>query len=156
MPIGLSSGLGTVAINILNAGANTDTLLRGNVQITGSQPDIFTLPGNRAAAQTRELLSEPFNVTTDGNPTVILLSVTGVRFAAAGEVSLTIGTTTVPAANIISVRPNTNMPGFDIIEFSLPASLAGAGDVPIQVTVTKTSGTTVSRPADTAPHITIN
>jgi len=148
--------LGTVAINILDAGANTDTLLRGNVQITTSQPDIFTMDDNRAAAQTDQLLKEPFNVTTNGNPTVILLSVTGVRFAAAGEVSLTIGTTTVPAANIISVRPNTNMPGFDIIEFSLPASLAGAGDVPVQVTVTKTSGTTVSRPAATAPHITIN
>jgi hypothetical protein len=82
--------------------------------------------------------------------------VTGVRFAAAGEVTVTIGTTAITGSNIISVRPNTNMPGFDIIQFSLPASLAGAGDVPIQVTVTKTTGTTVSRPADTAPHITIN
>jgi len=156
VPIGLGPGLGTVAINILDAGANTDTLLRGNVQITASQPDIFTMDDNRAAAMTSDLLKEPFNVTTGANPTVILLSVTGVRFAAAGEVSLTIGTTTVPASNIISVRPNTNMPGFDIIEFSLPASLAGAGDVPVQVTVTKTTGTTVSRPAATAPHITIN
>jgi hypothetical protein len=156
VPIGLTSGLGTVAINILNAGANTDTLLRGNVQITASQPDIFTMAGNRAAAQTDQLLAEPFNVTTAGNPTVILLSVTGVRFAAAGEVTVTIGTTAITGSNIISVRPNTNMPGFDIIQFSLPASLAGAGDVPIQVTVTKTTGTTVSRPADTAPHITIN
>lgn len=156
VPIGTASGLATVAINILNAGANTDTLVRGNVQITPSQPDIFTLPGNRAAAQTRQLLSEPFDVTTNGEPTVILLSVTGVRFAAAGEVTITIGTTAITASNIISVRPNTNDAGFDIIEFSLPASLAGAGDVPIQVTVTKTNGTTVSRPADTAPHITIN
>lgn len=157
VPIGTAPGLATVAVNILNAGANTDTLLRGLVQITPSQPDIFTLAGNRAAAQTSDLLSEPFNVTTaDGSPTVLLLSVTGVRFAAAGEVTVTIGTTAVTASNIISVRPNTNMPGFDIIEFSLPASLAGAGDVPVQVTVTKTTGTTVSRPADTAPHITIN
>jgi hypothetical protein len=49
------------------------------------------------------------------------------------------------------------MPGFDVIQFKLPATLAGAGDVPIQVTFTRAQGiTTVSRPADTAPHITIN
>jgi hypothetical protein len=49
------------------------------------------------------------------------------------------------------------MPGFDIINFALPASLAGAGDVPIQVTFARSGGiTTVSRPPDTAPHITIN
>ena len=37
----------------------------------------------------------------------------------------------------------------------LPASLAGAGDVPVIVTVVTTAGTFTSRPADTAPHITI-
>jgi hypothetical protein len=49
------------------------------------------------------------------------------------------------------------MPGFDIINFALPASLAGAGDVPIQVTFNRTGAVpTASRPSDTAPHITIN
>jgi hypothetical protein len=48
------------------------------------------------------------------------------------------------------------MPGFDVIQFKLPAALAGAGDVPIIVTVTRTIGTFTSRPAATAPHITIN
>jgi hypothetical protein len=48
------------------------------------------------------------------------------------------------------------MPGFDIINFTLPASLAGAGDVPVVVSVSKNGVTTVSRPAATAPHITIN
>jgi hypothetical protein len=47
------------------------------------------------------------------------------------------------------------MPGFDTIQFTLPAALAGAGDVPIQVTFTR-GITTTSRPAATAPHITIN
>jgi hypothetical protein len=156
VPIGLNQTPATVAINILDAGANTDTLIRGLLQLTSAQPDIFTLAANRAAALTTAGLPEPFNVTTDGNPTVISLSVTGVRRATVGEVTVTVGTTAITGASIVSVRPNTNMPGFDIIDFALPASLAGAGDVPVQVTVTKTTATTVSRPPDTAPHITIN
>lgn len=156
VPIGTPGGVRTVAVNILDAGANTDTLIRGLLQIIPAQPDIFTFPGNRAAATTSQILSEPFNVTTGVNPTVLLLSVTGVRFATAGEITVTIGTTAITGTAIVSVRPNTNMPGFDIIEFTLPASLAGAGDVPVQVTITKTTGTFVSRPADTAPRITIN
>jgi uncharacterized protein (TIGR03437 family) len=157
VPIGIPQGLSTVAINVLNTGANTDTLLRGLLQIIAAQPDIFTFPGNRAAALTTpDHLAEPFNVTTGGSPTVISLMVTGVRFATPAEVTVTVGTTAITGAGIVSVRPNTNMPGSDIIDFTLPASLAGAGDVPVQVQVAKTTGTTVSRPPDTAPHITIN
>ncbi|HKU75350.1 MAG TPA: hypothetical protein VJR02_15675 [Pyrinomonadaceae bacterium] len=157
VPIGTPAGVRTVAINILDAGANTDTLLRGLLQIISGQPDIFTFPGNRAAALTTQGLAEPFNVTTEGNATVISLSVTGVRSATVGEITVTVGTTAITGTSIISVRPNTNMPGFDIIDFALPASLAGAGDVPVQVTFTRTNGGTfVSRPADSAPRITIN
>jgi hypothetical protein len=78
-----------------------------------------------------------------------------MRFAAPAETTITIGTTAIPAANVIAVRPNPEMPGFDIINFTLPSTLAGAGDVPIQVTHVR-GITTLSRPADTAPHITIN
>jgi hypothetical protein len=169
MPIGLSTGLGTVAVNVLNTGANTDTLLRGLVQIVLAQPDIFTTTmdaGGRAAAFniTNPMvarLPEPFSVTSDDGtgtqvPTKIELSVTGLRFAARTEVGITVGTTAIPADNILSVQPNRGMPGFDTITFTLPASLAGAGDVPIVVTFTRGGTSAVSRPADTAPHITIN
>jgi hypothetical protein len=157
VPIGTNQTPATVAINILDAGANTDTLIHGLLQMTFSQPDIFTFPGNRASALTNPgHLGEPFNVTTEGNPTVISLMVTGVRLAAAGEITVTVGTTAITGTGIVAVRPNTNNPGFDIIDFTLPASLAGAGDVPVQVQVAKTTVTTVSRPPDTAPHITIN
>jgi uncharacterized protein (TIGR03437 family) len=169
VPIGLPTGLGTVAVNVLDAGANSDTLYRGLVQILFAQPDIFTTTGDaggRAAAinitnpMTR--LAEPFNVTSDDGtgtqvPTKLELTVTGLRFAARTEVSVTVGTTNITGDAILSVQPNKEMPGFDIITFTLPASLAGAGDVPIQVTFTRgTQQTAVSRPADTAPHITIN
>jgi len=39
---------------------------------------------------------------------------------------------------------------------ALPASLAGAGDVPVIITVTKTGGPFQSRAAATAPKIKIN
>jgi len=169
MPIGLVSGLGTVAVNVLDAGANTDTLYRGLVQVIFAQPDIFTTTGDaggRAAAinvtNPMNRLAEPFSVTSDDGtgtqvPTKLELTVTGLRFAARTEVSVMVGTTNITGDAIISVQPNREMPGFDIITFTLPASLAGAGDVPIQVTFTRgTQQTAVSRPADTAPHITIN
>ena len=168
MPIGLGPGLGTVAINVLDSGANTDTLHRGFVQIVLAQPDIFTSTddaGGRAAAfnitNPGARLSEPFNVTSPDAggtsvATIIELSVTGVRNAVRSEINITVGTTGIAGDQIISVQPNPEMPGFDIITFTLPASLAGAGDVPIQVSFTRATFTATSRPADTAPRITIN
>lgn len=168
MPITLAPGLGTVAVNVLDAAANTDTLHRGFVQIVAGQPDIFTSTmdaGGRATAfnvtDPKTRLPEPFSVTSPdatGNPvaTVIELSVTGLRFAQPSEITVTVGTTSITGAGILLVRSNPKMPGFDIINFTLPASLAGAGDVPIVVTFTRGGVTTTSRPAATAPHITIN
>ena len=162
MPIGLTAGtLGNVVVNILDAGASTDTILRGLVQLIAAQPDIFTTTGDaggRAAAiNAANGTTEPFSVTTDGAPTVIQLSVTGVRFATTAEITVTVGTTAISGTAITAVMPNPEMPGFDIINFTLPASLAGAGDVPIQVQFARPGGiTTVSRPAATAPGITIN
>jgi uncharacterized protein (TIGR03437 family) len=69
-------------------------------------------------------------------------------------VTVTIGTTTLSGAAIIGFRPSLT-PGFDQIEVELPASLAGAGDVPVIVSATVGGATFTSRPADTAPHITI-
>jgi uncharacterized protein (TIGR03437 family) len=159
LPPGGATGLANVVVNIVDAGANTDTQLRGLVQLVVGQPDIFSTTGDangRALARNAVTeTGEPFNVTTNGNPTVIQLMVTGVRFAAPTEITVTVGTTVISGAGIISVMPNRENHGFDFINFALPASLAGAGDVPIQVTFTR-GVTTVSRPAATAPHITIN
>jgi uncharacterized protein (TIGR03437 family) len=167
VPVGTPSGLATVAVNVLDAGANTDTLRRGFVQIVVGQPDIFTSTkdaGGRAVAlnvtNPGAPTPEPFNVTSPDMtgtavPTVIQLSVTGLHFAAPAEVTVTVGTTVISGASILAVTPNPEMPGLETITFTLPASLAGAGDVPIQVSFTRVINTT-SRPADTAPHITIN
>ncbi len=169
VPIGLAPGLGTV---VINSRLNGGTQLRGFVRIVPAQPDIFTTTndaGGRAGVvnvtnpMTRT--PEPFTVTsTDGSgnvvPTVLEVTLTGVRNVTAAEVKVTIvkGTesTDITGASIVLVRSNPQMPGFDIIDFTLPATLAAAGDVPIIVTITRNGVTYVSRPAATAPHITIN
>jgi uncharacterized protein (TIGR03437 family) len=154
VPIGVPAGLNTVAVNVLDSGANTDTLQRGLVQVVVGQPDIFTTStgaGGRAGARDASTgTPEPFSVTQR-----IELVLTGVHFAAPAEITVTVGTTAITGAGIVSVQPNRKMAGFDIIIFDMPSSLAGAGDVPIQVQFSRTV-TTTSRPADTAPHITIN
>jgi uncharacterized protein (TIGR03437 family) len=168
-PISLPGGVDTVAVNINDTGANTDTLLRGFVQIVPGQPDILTSTndaGGRAVVfnvtNPMARTAEPFSVTsTDagGNtvPTVLELNLTGVRLAANAEVSVTVGTTVISGTSIVLVKSNPEMPGFDIINFTLPDSLAGAGDVPILVTFTRTGQpTATSRSAATAAHITIN
>lgn len=148
VPIGVPTGLATVVV------ANNDIAHRGLLQVLVGQPDIFTSTGDAGgrafAMDATTQAPEPFSVTQR-----IELVVTGVRFAAPAEITVTVGTTAIPAASIIAVGPNLKMAGFDSIIFDLPASLAGAGDVPIQVQFQR-SIITVSRPADTAPRITIN
>jgi hypothetical protein len=106
----------------------------------------------------------PFKVTsaTDGagtqGPTKLQIQLTGVRFALTTEtkVSFINGTTTTDVVPD-SIGPNTNMFGWDFINITLPASLAGAApiDYKLIVTVTKNGVAFTSRPADTASTITI-
>ena len=95
---------------------------------------------------------EPFNVTTDDGTgtlvaTVLEIHLTGVRGAAASTVNATIGTTVITASRVVS----TDLPGFDQVTITLPSTV-DRGDIPIIVAV----GTTTSRPAASAPHVTIN
>jgi uncharacterized protein (TIGR03437 family) len=169
MPIGFTTGgLGTVVINEFDPGTNTNTVFRGFVQVVQAQPDIFSTTGDaggRAIAfnvtnpSTRT--PEPFNVTSQDAsgatvPTIIELSVTGIRQVQKAEITITIRDIAITGDAILSIQPNREMPGFDIVNFQLPATLAGAGDVPITITVSRAGVTTFSRPAATAPHITIN
>lgn len=169
VPLGMTTGVKTVVVNSRMGGG---IQIKGSLLIVAAQPDIFTSTndaGGRAAVvnvtNPMARTPEPFSVTsTDGSgntvPTVLEINLTGIRTVAAAEVKISIvtatGTTDITGDSIVRVSPNREMPGFDLIQFRLPASLAGAGDVPIIVTVTKGGGTFVSRPEATAPHITIN
>jgi uncharacterized protein (TIGR03437 family) len=164
VPIAVSAGAASVVIN----NSNSAIQFRGGVPIVVSQPDIFTTTndaGGRALVfnVTNPMVRsmEPFTVTSpdkDGSivPTILELDLTGVRGATTAEIKITIGTTDIIGDQILFVGPNKEMPGWDLINFKLPASLAGAGDVPIIVTMTRSAAAFTSRSADTAPHITIS
>ncbi|HEX8143151.1 MAG TPA: hypothetical protein VF553_11190 [Pyrinomonadaceae bacterium] len=157
VPVGLAANTGTntypVVIN------NNGSVIRTTIQILPAQPDIFTTSndaGGRAAVVTGGSsgagMFEPFNV-----PTVLSIMLTGVRGVTKGQVTVRIGTTDLTGAAILTdAVPVTNMFGFYQIDVQAPASLAGAGDVPVIVTVVSGGVTTTSRPADTAPRIRIN
>ena len=177
VPVGLASTSTAQPVTVFNNGA----LIRTSVLINPVEPDIFTStngPGGRAAVLnvTNPCIAptgEPFKVTTTrpkdsgttGNctstdtetvPTRLLIMLTGLRPPSGQTPTITvrIGTTDLTGASIISTGPSLT-PGFDQIIVELPASLAGAGDVPVIVSATVGSATFNSRPADTAPHITI-
>jgi uncharacterized protein (TIGR03437 family) len=170
-----------VVITIRN-GAGVRTV-RTVLQVVAAQPDIFTStngPGGRAAVTnvTNPLLAvgtpEPFTVKTtyvDSTgqsvtaQTVLRVVLTGVRDPTQNPVvglanttfTVRVGTTDITGTTSIPrAAQATDMPGVFTLDFVLPDSLAGAGDVPIIVTVTTGGATFTSRPADTAPHIRIN
>ena len=161
VPPGLTPGVATVVIN------NNGTVIRGTLNIVPAQPDIFTVPsgpGGRAVVCNvtnagSGCIMEPFSVTTPEAgtgtplPTRLEIHVTGVRGALPAEISVTIGTTAITATSVVN---NVNLFGEDLITIILPASLAGAGDVPVIVTLTRSGATFSSRGTATAPHITIN
>jgi uncharacterized protein (TIGR03437 family) len=166
VPPGLAptTGTNTYPVVVNNNGA----LLRTTLTLLPAQPDIFTStdgPGGRARAlnitnPTIAGTPEPFTVTSPDQtgtvvPTVLRFLVTGMRNATASQVTVRIGTTDISGANILFVGP-TDTPGIDQVDVRLPASLAGAGDVPVIISVTINSVTFTSRPADTAPRILIN
>jgi len=177
VPTGLANSSTPAPVTIFNNGS----VIRTSVLLNPVEPDIFTStngPGGRAAVLnvTNPCVAptgEPFKVTTTrpkdsgttGNctstdtetvPTRLLILVTGLRppSGQAAAVTVTIGSTTLATSSIISTGPSLT-PGFDQIIVELPASLAGAGDVPVIVSATVNGATFNSRPADTAPHITI-
>ncbi len=167
MPSGLAptTGTNTYAVVINNNGST----IRGTLAISAAQPDIFTStdgPGGRARVfnVTNPMVmifpTEPFTVTSQNDQgqtvaTVLRIILTGVRNAQNSQVTVRINSTDLSGDAILFVGP-TSTPGFDQIDVRLPASLAGAGDVPVIITVSISGQTFTSRPADSAPRIQIN
>jgi uncharacterized protein (TIGR03437 family) len=177
VPPGLAAQTGTntypVTINIREAGGVRT--VRGTLQVVAAQPDIFSSTngaGGRAAVTnvTNPLLSvgtsEPFTVTTTfvnssgtsvTSPTLLRVVLTGVRGITKNNITVRLtksdNTTVDLTGDAIPRDPQaTDMPGVFTLDFTLPATLAGAGDVSITVIASGAS----SRPADTAPKFRIN
>lgn len=159
-PLGLSTGTNDVVIN------GNGIAVKTTVEIIPAQPDVLTTtplqPGGRAQAlniTNRVAQREPFTVTTERTrggrrvATRVQVWVTGIARLPLGSVRVRVGSAgdIVPAT--ITYAPR-NQPGVYGVEFDLPASLNGAGDVPIVISV---NGTVIyqSRLDDTAPRIRI-
>ena len=160
VPNGLVPPTGTASYPVVIN--SNGAVIRGQLIIVAAQPDIFTDangPGGRAVvcnitnALTPGCLTEPFSVTSDDGtgtqvPTVLELHLTGVRGTAASSITVTIGTTVIVPTTAIAL----DQPGFQVIDFTLPATV-DRGDLPVVVKV----GTATSRPTDSGPpHVTIN
>ena len=176
VPLGLAPTTGTTTYPVVIN--NNGTTIRSTIQINIAQPDIFTqtdqFGSNRAVVLnvTNPLIAgspEPFTVTTtyldsSGNTvtsaTILRIFLTGVRrITDASQVTVRIGTTdiagTTASTSPVKIAP-TDTPGTDQIDVTLPSSLAGAGDVPVIVTITQSGVSYASRASDTAPKIRIN
>jgi uncharacterized protein (TIGR03437 family) len=168
-----------VVINVIDGGASR--IIRSAVQIVAAQPDIFSTtngPGGRAVIgnATSPLtvglgVMEPFTVTTTyvnngqnvTEATKLRVLLTGVRGIPRSAITVRLvkadGTVTdIAPGDQIPTDPQIvdRMPGAFTLDFRLPSTLAGAGDVSI-IIVVNTAGTTfTSRPVDTAPRFRIN
>ncbi len=175
VPPGLSGATDPYPVVINNNGS----IIRTTLRLLPTQPDLFTQTNgfgtNRAVALnvTNPLSAgtpEPFTVTTtfvNGSgqtvtqPTVLRIFLTGVRRITDNSIiTVRIGTTdivgTTADTSPVKVAP-TDLPGTDRIDVTLPATLAGAGEVPVVVTVTLGGTAFTSRPAaNGAPMIHIN
>jgi uncharacterized protein (TIGR03437 family) len=138
-------------IVVNNNGARLESIVRLN----SAQPDLFgdpARPGRAAALNITNTMMgagtvEPFNVTTvDGLgrtvPTVIALSVTGLRGVSPNLLTVRVGTTDISGSDNVLAVVDTGFPGIQEVWFRLPASLAGAGDVPVIVYLTGTQNST--------------
>lgn len=150
---------------------NNGVVVKGTIVIVPTRPDIFTFnevpgPGGRARifnATNRVLTREPFNVTTlryrGGRrvPTVLRLYLTGVEAAsggAGGNFVIRVGGVQIPTSNVITGAV-LREPGVYTVDFTLPASLDMAGDVPIIVQILAGGILYDSRLDDTAPFFRI-
>ncbi len=170
VPEGLASALTGAGLNTANANIvvnNNGTAIRSVMRlVNNAQPDIFPDPARPGRAIVLNITkttmglgtTEPFNVTSvDGLgrsvPTVLAVFVTGVLNTSPGALTVRVGTTDISGTDNILFVNNTGFPGIQEVWFRLPASLAGAGDVPIFVYLTGTvnGGTFSSAPEDGNP-----
>lgn len=153
---------------------NNGIVIKSSMTVVAARPDVFTFnevpgPNGRARvfnATNRVLTREPFNVTTlrfrGGRrvPTVLRLYLTGVQDLTGitnppVTLSFIIRIGSVQVTNILTTRAVLVEPGVYTVDFTLPAALDGAGDVPIVVSIVAAGVTYSARLDDTAPRVRI-
>lgn len=155
--------VGTSASVVIN---NNGAVMRGSVQLTRAQPDVATQTEGPGGVAVTLNITSPFAplagpvrvVSTDENgqqvATVLRLVLTGMRNVSQSAVEVRIGNTSLTGASILYAGAS-DTPGFDQIDVRLPSSLAGAGTVPVVVNLNDNGTVVSSRPAASAPTVTI-
>ena len=182
VPIGLAASATPLKFVVYNR--NTNTLIRGTLQINAASPDIFSSTngaGGRAAAinatpcapptgepfptqttRPRPLANGTCSATeTETTQTQLLILMTGIRNVNPRTTGTPVSVqirgakdVTLTGDAIIAIRPS-NTAGFDELIIRLPEELKGSGDSTIVVTVNIGGATFTSRAVATAPRITI-
>ena len=154
VPSTVAPGAATVTVNSL-AGTQTSN----PVQIAAVAPSIFALNGTGLAAgyavrvSGNQQLSEPaytlnaggaysatpISLGSGSDQTVLVLYATGLQAAGTSGVTATINGV---AATVLYAGPSGTA-GLDQVNLLIPASLAGKGNVPVQVTANKLAANTV-------------
>lgn len=157
----------TLEGNILPIVINSNgVVMKGWVTIVPGRPDIFradmlVAPLGRAKlfnVTNTVFRTEPFTVKTikrKGNmlvPSVLRVYLTGMEKVASSVITVRIRDQVISGTNIKTGGTLVD-PGIYTVDFELPASLDGAGDVPIIVTVFLQGSTYSSRLDDTTSRL---
>jgi uncharacterized protein (TIGR03437 family) len=141
LPDGLAEGSAHV---VLQSAAGTRDL--GSAEVRNAAPGLFSLNGSGSGegavvALDGEGHQVGLPVDVSQGPVYLSLYGTGIRGTGLGNVQVLIGDGSVPA---MYAGPQGTLPGLDQVNVSLPASLAGAGDVDVRVLVGGVSSNSVT------------
>ena len=147
VPAGVAPGSAAVTVTS-TAGTQTTS----NIQIAAVAPGLFTVSnaGLASASATRvsasgtqtsqvaystgasgSFLPNPINLGASTDTTYLALFGTGIQAAGLANVTVTVGGINAP---VVYAGPQGNFPGLDQVNVVLPASLAGKGNVNVQLT----------------------
>lgn len=147
VPVGSATGSASVTVT-----STSGTQTTSNIQIAAVAPGLFTVNNSglasaavtrvsAAGAQTSQVayasgaggsfVPNPINLGAATDRTYLALFGTGIQAAGLANLSVTVGGVN---AAIIYAGPQGNFPGLDQVNILLPLSLAGKGNVNVQLT----------------------
>jgi uncharacterized protein (TIGR03437 family) len=147
VPPGVASGAAKVSVT-----SNGVTQTAGNIQIAASSPGLFTLDNaglatayavrvSSGGTQTVEqvysmnssgaISANPINMGSSGDQVFLILYGTGIAAAGTANTQVTVNGVN---ATVLYAGPQGGSPGLDQVNVLLPASLAGKGNVNLQLT----------------------
>jgi uncharacterized protein (TIGR03437 family) len=143
VPVGTASGIATVTIDSSSGSAQIDTIGPGLYSINGTGTGVAAAGAALYSADgastpipvfqcTMSCASVPMSVGSSGQELVVTFYGTGFRnLNSAALSSVSIGGA---AAQILYIGAQPQYPGLDQLNVVVPASLAGAGEVPVVLT----------------------